>query len=90
MLAFKISELIGKVLVYLTFDEIYQHKRRNKINKTIKSLGSGIVLSFKLLLFSLVFTLTQFYHVPVSMSVRKPNWNKFIIILFSILIVNHI
>jgi hypothetical protein len=88
MFAFKISALIGKVLVYLTFDQMYQHRRTNKMNKTIKSLGSGIVISFKLLLFSFLAAFTQFYHVPVSLSARMNNKKKTLVVLLSIMIVN--
>jgi hypothetical protein len=65
MFFFKMVALFGRVVVLLTMDEIYQHKRMNKFNRTIKSLGNGIVNAFRLLVFSFMYTIWQFYNVPM-------------------------
>jgi hypothetical protein len=87
MFFFKMMALFGKVLVYLTFDEIYQHRRMNKFNRTIKSLGNGILNAFSLLAFSFMYMISQFYNVPMRNYPRMKL--KVLGVFFVILIVRY-
>lgn len=84
MLAFKILAIFGNYLATLTFDVIYIQRRNYKINRSIKTLGRGIILAFKILFFAFAYTFTQFYYVPVKYQRKYQTYGVFL----SIIIVN--
>ena len=83
MLLFKMMSVVGRVLAYLTFDMVYKQRRNHMITKSVKSLGTGIMQAFKLLIFSLLYIFKQFYIVPV----RMYSQSKYFGIFLSIFIV---
>lgn len=80
MIMFKILSVFGKFLALLTYDETYKQKRSYKINKRIKGILDGFIMALKIFLFGLLYTISQFYHVPVKWH-KKNNMCKVPIVI---------
>jgi hypothetical protein len=66
ILTYKMMATIGRIFAIMTFDEQYKKRRTYLMNKTVKSLSNGIILSCQLLFCAIFYILVQFYYVPKS------------------------
>lgn len=84
MLAYKMMATVGRILAMLTLDEKYKKRRSYVINKSVKSLCSGLTLSSQLLLLAFFYMFAQFYYIPKSYN-KTFHWT--LVLLISIVII---
>ncbi len=75
---------VGRILAMLTLDEKYKKRRSYVINKSVKSLCSGLTLSSQLLLLAFFYMFAQFYYIPKSYN-KTFHWT--LVLLISIVII---
>lgn len=84
MLGYKMMATVGRILASLTLDEKYKKKRSYVINKSVKSLCSGLSLSSQLFMLALFYMFAQFYYIPRSYN-KSFHWS--LVFLISLIII---